>query len=231
MIKNLITDALPDKSKYIIGFADMTGLLHEKYSGYGYAISLARRLDMSIIDSISSGPNIAYFDHYNEVNRELTEAIQYISVRLTKRGYENIPVIPTVTDDMAPHDYHKTLKMPFSHKMAATRAGIGWIGKTDLLVTNEFGPRVRLASLLLKENILIPGVPVEESLCGNCEICVINCPAQAATGDLWNIKTDRDTFYNAFKCREKCRELSLANLNERISLCGICVSVCPRGRP
>jgi epoxyqueuosine reductase len=227
---NFITDALPDKPKYITGFADMTGLLHENYKGYGYAISLARHLDMVIIDSISSGPNKAYFDHYNEVNRELAEAVQDISLRLTERGYENIPVIPTVTDDMLADDYHKTLRMQFSHKMAATRAGIGWIGKTDLLVTMEFGPRVRLASILLKERPFETGIPIRESQCGDCEICVINCPAQAATGDLWNIETDRDAFYNAFKCREKCRELSLANLNERISLCGICVSVCPRGR-
>jgi epoxyqueuosine reductase len=229
MINELVMDSLPDKSKYITGFADMRGLLHEKYTGYGYAISLARRLDAVIIDSIRSGPNKAYFDHYNEVNRELAGAIQNISVRLTKRGHENFPVIPTVTDDMTADDYHKTLRMPFSHKMAATRAGIGWIGKTDLLVTKEFGPRVRLASILLKENIFDPGIPIEESQCGDCGICVISCPAQAATGDLWNVKTDRDAFYNAFKCREKCRELSLANLNERISLCGICVSVCPRG--
>jgi epoxyqueuosine reductase QueG len=34
-----------------------------------------------------------------------------------------------------------------SHKMVATRAGLGWIGKTDLFVSNKYGPRVRLASI------------------------------------------------------------------------------------
>ena len=230
MINNFITQVLTDRSKYLVGFADMTGLINEKYSGYNYAISLARHLDKKIINSIDKGPNRAYFDHYNEINQELTEAVQKISAKLTKDGFVNIPISPTVTDDILTDNYHTTLRMAFSHKMAATRAGIGWIGKTDLLVTKEYGPRVRLASILLKTRISEPTVPIEESRCGDCEICAINCPAQAATGDLWDIHTDRDRFYNAFKCMEKCRELSLNNLNEHISLCGICVSICPKGR-
>lgn len=230
MIDNYITQALSDHSKYLVGFADMTGLLNEKYSGYNYAISLARHLDNEIIDSINKGPNRPYFNHYNEVNQELSEAVLKISSKLTEDGFDNIPISPTVTDDLLTDNFHTTLRMAFSHKMAATRAGIGWIGKTDLLVTKEYGPRVRLASILLKKRITEPNAPIEESMCGDCDVCTINCPAQTATGDLWNIHTDRDTFYNAFTCMEKCRELSLNNLNEHISLCGICVSICPKGR-
>jgi epoxyqueuosine reductase len=229
MMDNYINHMISDRSKYLAGFADMTGILNEKYSGYNYAISLARKLDKEIIDSIIKGPNRAYFDHYNEINLELTEAVLKISAKLTGDGFDNIPINPTVTDGILSDNYHKTLRMAFSHKMAATRAGIGWIGKTDLLVTKEYGPRVRLASILLKERIFETGIPYEQSLCGDCEVCASCCPAQAATGDLWDIHTDRDKFYNAFKCMNKCRELSLKNLNERISLCGICVSVCPKG--
>lgn len=229
MIDKYIGQILSNNVRYLAGFADMTGLLNEKYSGYNYAISLARKLDKEIIDSIAKGPNRAYLDHYNEVNRELTETVLKISSKLTGDGFENIPINPTVTDDILTDNYHTTLRMAFSHKMAATRAGIGWIGKTDLLVTKKYGPRVRLASVLLKERITEPNTPIEESLCGGCEVCIISCPAATATGELWNIQTDRDKFYNAFKCMEKCRELSLNNLNEYISLCGICVSVCPRG--
>ena len=35
----------------------------------------------------------------------------------------------------------------FASKTAATRAGLGWIGKTALLVTPEWGPAVRLGTV------------------------------------------------------------------------------------
>jgi len=219
-----------DRDKYIVGFADMTGLLHESISEFSYAISIARKLDDEIIDGISGGPTRDYSDHYNEINSELAGVVKAISRNLEENGYENIAIGPTVSDTTMSEDYLRTLRMPFSHKMAATRSGLGWIGKTDLLVTKQFGPRVRLASILLKDKPDSPGIPIEHSFCGNCNVCVVSCPAQAATGGLWDTGIDRDNFYNAFKCMEKCRELSLTALNQHISLCGICLSVCPRGK-
>ena len=125
----------------------------------------------------------------------------------------------------------------FFHKMAATWEGIGWIGKTALMVTEKFGPRVRFVSVLLKEPLEKNGipmeksvVPVEKSLCGNCSICVEECPAGAGNGRLWDIHTSRDSFFDAYACMNKCRELCLKNLDRNITICGICVKVCPVGR-
>ena len=163
------------------------------------------------------------------MNKELSGNIIKISLALEKKNVSNIPIKPTVEDNELGEDYFKTLTIPYSHKMAATRAGLGWIGKTDLLVTEKFGPRIRLASILLHAKICDVGEPIEAGKCGDCDVCVKKCPAQAANGKQWNVKVNRDEFYNAFKCREKCRELSMKNMNEKISLCGICVSVCPKG--
>ena len=121
--------------------------------------------------------------------------------------------------------------------MAATRAGLGWIGKTALMATEKFGPRVRFVSVLLKEPLEKNGVPieksivpVEKSMCDNCEICVGECPAGAGSGRLWDIHTNRDNFFDAFACKNKCRELSLKSLGRNATICGICVKVCPVGR-
>ena len=55
--------------------------------------------------------------------------------------------------------------------------------------------------------------------------------AQAANGKLWNIKIDRDEFYDAFKCRDKAKEISLAATGQNDDeICGICIAVCPAGR-
>ncbi len=114
--------------------------------------------------------------------------------------------------------------------MAATRAGLGWIGKTDLFVSEQFGPRLRLATVLTDRPLGPVGTPVEKSRCGNCTLCVDACPAGAATGISWYAGLDRDAFFDARRCRESCRKLSKSALNEDISLCGICVAVCPVGR-
>jgi ferredoxin len=36
--------------------------------------------------------------------------------------------------------------------------------------------------------------------------------------------------YDAEKCRKKCRELSKINFGKEMSICGVCISVCPIGK-
>jgi len=141
-----------------------------------------------------------------------------------------IVIEPTLNDDQLDHRYYTTLRTNFSHKMAATRAGLGWIGKTALFVSKKFGPRLRLATILTDHPLKCTFPPIDESQCGTCSVCVKKCPAQAATGKPWNIHVDRDEFFNPFKCREKCLELSWQKMEQRISICGICVSICPLGK-
>ena len=141
-----------------------------------------------------------------------------------------VQIKATTQESDIPEGYAKTLRMNFSHKMAATRAGLGWIGKTDLLVAEKFGPRIRLATVLTNYRFDNLGIPITESRCGKCNICVEECPAQAANGKLWKVFLDRDEFYDAFKCRDMCRKMSMERLDKKISLCGICICVCPQGK-
>ena len=39
----------------------------------------------------------------------------------------------------------------FSFKTAAAHAGIGWFGKNDVIITKQYGPRVRLSAILIDE--------------------------------------------------------------------------------
>jgi epoxyqueuosine reductase QueG len=214
---------------YDVGYASMSGLLRSEYAKYPFGISLARKMDDLIIDQISSGPTKAYSDLYSYINNELNSKIFKITKVLKANNIEAYPVKATVDDSELDKTYGKTLRYWFSHKMIATRAGIGWIGKTDLLISKRFGPRVRLASILTGAAVSNIGIPINESQCGTCNICVENCPAEAATGKTWSIQVDRNVFYDPFKCRDFCRTISYTNLKKEISLCGICVSVCPRG--
>jgi hypothetical protein len=65
--------------------------------------------------------------------------------------------------------------------LAAQDAGLGEIGRHGLLITKEYGPRVRLGVVttdlpLLPDRKLLFGVTDFCGLCGNCAVC---CPGKA----------------------------------------------------
>ena len=64
-------------------------------------------------------------------------------------------------------------------KDAAVLAGLGCIGKNNILVTPELGPRVRLRAMLLEEE-LTPTGPIDFDPCDACEeFCRKACPQKA----------------------------------------------------
>ena len=89
---------------------------------------------------------------------------------------------------------------PFPHKTAATAAGLGWIGKTALFVSPEFGPAVRLATVFTDLD-LPAGEPVTEGRCGDCTDCVDACPAGCGRDVAWRAGMRRDELFDASACR------------------------------
>lgn len=231
MIEQILKSLLVPSTDYIYGFANLSGLLTDEFKDYPFGISIGKHLDDTIVDSIEKGPTLEYYNHYNDVNTELKNLSESICNELRKENIHCIsiiPTIPTFNGEFKP--YLKTLRYKISHKMIATRAGLGWIGKTDLFVSNDFGPRVRLVSILIDSPVEVTRKTIDKSRCGKCDLCVRICPAQSANGILWDINTDRDVFFDAYKCRKKCGELAKSMLNKNIRICGICVSVCPLGK-
>ena len=229
-LKEKIDELLPDPDHYLIGFADMKNMLTERYKDFNYCIAIGKKLNDKIIDSIIDGPTREYFKLYQDTNKELSDSAEKISALLTSMNAESLVVPPTIGGAILTGEIEQTLDYGFSHKKAGTRSGLGWIGKTDLFISERFGPRIRLASVLTNYPLPLEKAPVERSMCGDCDLCVAICPAGAATGALWDIDVSREDFFDPFKCRDKCRELSLKNIGEDITICGMCISVCPYGR-
>lgn len=233
MIIDILKHHLIPADQYIFGFADLRGLLDLKFGNYPSGISIGRRLDDRIVDALTHGPTLEYYGHYKQINQDLYTTARRIKDQLQEAGIDAIVIKPTIsTDSWEFEQCMSTLTVDISHKMVATRAGLGWIGKTDLLISREFGPRLRLVSLLIdrEPDGLVGTVrPVDQSRCGSCTICVDQCPAQAANGLSWNIHLHRDSFFNAHKCRDMCAELARQRLNVNERICGLCVSVCPFG--
>jgi epoxyqueuosine reductase QueG len=230
IINNILKEHLLPAKNYIFGFADLTGLLQNKFIGFNYGISIGRKLDYKIVDKVNNGPTPEYYSHYRQINKNLSLLTKKISDDLNKNDIETLKIDPTVSTSELDSVYSKTLRTDLSHKMVATRAGLGWIGKTDLFISREFGPRLRLVSILLKSPVKPKLKPVDMSRCGNCSICVDICPAKAANGKLWDITVDREEFYDPWKCRNQCAEFGRNRLGLDVRICGICVAACPIGK-
>ena len=230
-IVELIRKAIPDDGDHIWGLADLSGLLHQRFAGYDYGISIGKRLDDTVIDSVIKGTNMEYYRLYKETNIYLLGLVTDLAAKINAIGVRSLAITPTSNQLYRSPEYAQTLRHYFSHKMVGTRAGLGWIGKCDLFISVKFGARLRLASVLIDHPLKPLQSPIDESRCGKCNVCVETCPAGAVNGKLWNIRIDRDEFYDAFKCRDKAKELSLAATGQdNDEICGICVAVCPAGR-
>ncbi|MBN2852072.1 MAG: epoxyqueuosine reductase [Clostridia bacterium] len=201
----------------LIGFADLSAHHHlEMVSG----VSIMVKIPPAVIRSISHGPTMNYYDAYHNLNRKLNELAEEGASLIQSFGYK---AVAQTTEYVKEFDDHRT-KMP--HKTVATSAGLGWIGKSALFVTREFGSAIRLTSILT-DMTLDYGVPVTESACGDYDLCKKACPGQAVTGKLWRADLDRNEFFDPLKCRQAARALAKEKLNKDITLCGKCIEACP----
>ena len=126
-------------------------------------------------------------------------------------------------------DHDKVYQVEFSVKEAAWRAGLGWIGKSDLLVTEEFGPRFSLVGAVIQADELECGTPVTESRCGDCDACVKACPYRNIKGTEWAPgipREERVDYVNCSNARAKAKPV----LGRKLA-CAKCMVACPYGAP
>lgn len=189
------------------------------------AISIGVILSHAIVDQLPYRAEPAVSMNYNHhgytlVNQRLDHVAARVSSALQRAGYRTYPVPASQTVDT------KRLRGVFSHKMAARMAGLGWIGKSCLLVTPEVGPRVRWATVLTDAPLTATGSPMEER-CGTCQQCVEICPAQAFTGQPFRPEDPREVRFDAHKCKAYFDKM--AETASGPSVCGLCLYVCPYG--
>ena len=119
------------------------------------------------------------------------------------------------------------LEAPFSFKFAAVNAGLGWIGKNDVIITEKYGPRVRLSAILINEQFEYGNKILMSNCPENCKKCVEVCPYHALHGVQWNIDAFRSEIIDYSLCNEK-RSIYLKT-HGRKNACGLCMAVCPFG--
>ena len=120
------------------------------------------------------------------------------------------------------------LRAQFSFKTAAARAGIGWFGKNDVIITERYGPRMRLSAVLIDATFDY-ATPVTRGRCpDDCFLCVQACPCKALKGVQWDVSMERDDLIDFHRCN-RMRSAFIPKLGRK-SACGLCFVACPYGR-
>jgi epoxyqueuosine reductase len=195
-------------------------------ASYPRAVSVGIELMHAIVDQLPQRDNravaINYRQHgYEIINQRLDYLASQIGSWLQRQGYQALPIPSSkrVNDEK--------ICAAFSHKLAAHLAGLGWIGKSCLLVTPEAGPRVRWVSVLTDAPLKVTEQPMEER-CGSCRECLEICPVQAFTGEPFRPSEPREKRYKADLCD---RYFALMKAKDaEAAICGLCLYVCPHGR-
>ena len=113
----------------------------------------------------------------------------------------------------------------FSQRHAAIMAGLGEFGLNNLVVTSQYGPRVRFNSVITEAE-LEPSKLLEKKVClgESCSICVEGCPGALSLRQsyepevVWTITPAQTNI-------EACRKL-----HDSEYCLGRCVKVCPVGK-
>jgi epoxyqueuosine reductase len=188
--------------------------------GFPFALSWGIPMNPEIMVRIQNGPDQTYADEYARVNNRIRELSEALAAEIRGRGFRAKPL--TVSNPAGEVNF----KGDFPHKTAATRAGLGWVGRNCQLITRRFGPWIRLGTVFTDMDLPC-GPPVERSFCGRCTRCVEACPAKALKGNLWYPGIAREKILDAGACDQWKKEHYLQYHSGRN--CGICAAVCPHG--
>lgn len=187
--------------------------------GYDTGVAVAVLLPKNVICDLQEAPTKEYYDLYYSLNDKLNQIVTAGEKFLQEKGFDTYA---QTTDRVEIHTDRST-KLP--HKTIATRAGLGWIGKNNLLVTEAFGSAVRISSLLTNAPLICDRF-IDRSQCGGCSLCVRSCPAQALHGALWEAGMQREVLVDVEKCYKKQTEIMFRETGIETDLCGKCFAVC-----
>lgn len=213
----------------LVGVADLS-LYQDDYGNaqplletFPRAISVAIRLSSPIIDGITEAdPTPVYAHHYRTVNALLDD----IAIRLTNycQAQEH-KALPIPASQIIDED---NFFGAISHKAIAVLAGLGWQGKSLLVINEKLGPRMRLATILTTLP-LSPDLPLENK-CGTCLECVTACPPKAIKGISFKLKPPlREEALDVRTCAQRTKKFG-SNPRYGSNVCGLCIKACPFGR-
>lgn len=203
-----LTLLLNQEGVEIIKFLDITRLPASLTKGYPAAILLGMPLSAGYLEKVLNTPgyvqdmkrsNRTHEDEFHNIELKTDCLSDLISDFLEAKGYKAYS--QSEKNLLATGGYDTEAQVtPLPHKTIALIAGMGWIGKNDLLVTSDFGCAISMCTILtnapLQEDPHLKG----SGDCGRCTVCADECPAGAIKNKTWSPGVQRDEMVDVETC-------------------------------
>jgi reductive dehalogenase len=232
-----ITEKIKRTAKYV--GADMVGITTVKkdftYSeGFSYEESklevgpaVTAPIDLKHKYAIVLGKEM----NFDRIQATLTEKNDESLAEIGKTYYELAQIACALAAYIRQLGYsaraHHLRNEQLCHVPHAIDAGLGEQGRHDFLITQKYGPRIRLATVTTDLE-LIEDKPVDigvQDLCENCSLCEINCPGQALGKEKTVIRGHRRWPHD----QDRCFNFWVTGGNT--FGCTMCLKICPWNKP
>lgn len=208
-IKDDIRQFLKQYQVKIIGFGKIPETI-EKFEiteNYPRVIVFGYEMSKSVLNTIKDKPTLIYKQHYKTVNWLLDQTAYHLVRFIEEKGARAIAIPASQTVDWQNQKGH------ISHKILAVESGLGYIGRSGLMINLQCGAQARYVSVLTDLEFE-PDKKISAD-CGDCKKCIFACPASAIN----------ETGVDLKKCLTKLKEFAkMPGIGQYI--CGVCVKVC-----
>ena len=204
----------------LVGFCELPNAPVKGLPSHKYAVSLGVKLSDAVLKTIDGAPSFVYFQHYRTANALLDQIAFRLTREIERLGYSALPI--AASQSLGKSNPYRGV---IPHKSAAVLAGLGFVGKSGLFLSTDFGSKVRLASVITDMPLTNELPPIENG-CGDCNVCQRACPAGAIYGAPPTMDGERN--FDAEKCSKYMKE-HFQDVG-RGSVCGVCIKVCPKNK-
>lgn len=176
---------------------DITMLSLKENRGYSVAILIGIVLSASYIFRLSK-ENILDHTEFGEKERFVGELAEWAADYIIAKGYKAFAQSDRNLIDEFYDEATKTTPLP--HKKIAILSGLGWIGKSNLFITQEYGSALCLGTVLTNAPVSIEEGSIIMPKCGDCNVCKDICPTGAIYGATWEPGMNRDFIIDVYHC-------------------------------
>lgn len=189
-------------------FVDISHLPDDQNKHFPIALLFGISLSPEFVQKVITNPryvkdlirdNKTGEDEFNLKEIRVNKMADHLATFIVKKGFKAYSQSEENIEQTGFYDINNHIT-PLPHKTIARLAGMGWIGKNDLLINPEMGCAFCMCSVLTDAPLQTLLHDPLSSGCGECFVCKDVCPVDAITGNNWEESKSRDELVDVHKC-------------------------------
>ncbi|WP_333649838.1 4Fe-4S dicluster domain-containing protein [Lacrimispora sp.] len=198
MLNELISK-LHHQGADIVKVIDISMLSENERRGYDTALLIGIALSQEYIYRLAIENRIDHSE-FSKTEKQSDQLAEWTADFIIAKGYKALAQSENIL--LQRGNYDESIKTtPLPHKKIALLAGLGWIGKNNLLVTEQYGSALSICTVLTNLPLPTENKSILMPKCGKCTICKDICPVKVIHGKTWGLNVCRDEIVDVYHCK------------------------------